>query len=396
MRQALLGEVVQPVPVALQTEAAPVLTFKGLQTTGDLELSPPEAGRFARAMPGDLVFTKQGHVGGWVMKKVGVVPQQHPIVHVAGTLQVVRPTCEVESRWLYQWLASSAAYEVVQELVGERNGITTPVMLSIPVPLPNLAAQRSLLEQLEAHLSRVEAGDRLLKHVADRAISLSHSGRHRAFDVVVRQGAAVRDLVDVASIANGQTPKDLSSSASSHRVATDYIPFYKVGDMNNADGRWMGTARSYLSPSQAKGLRLAVRPPGTVLLPKRGGAIATNKKRVLRESACYDLNTMGLIPGAELSSEYLWHWLQTVDLGRLADGSNVPQINAPQIRSLKLPVPTLEVQARVSAELDELDIAVSRLKGSVDSGQVPQLRAKLLARAFSGSLFPGAHALLEA
>jgi restriction endonuclease S subunit len=53
---------------------------------------------------------------------------------------------------------------------------------------------------------------------------------------------------------------------------------------------------------------------------------------------------MGLVPSERLDPLYLWHWLQGVDLGKLADGSNVPQLTAPQMRGLALPVPPLETR----------------------------------------------------
>jgi len=156
--------------------------------------------------------------------------------------------------------------------------------------------------------------------------------------------------------------------------------------MNASGGRYISTARTYLSRLRIRELGLAVRPAGTVLIPKRGGAIATNKKRILSSVACYDLNTMGLIPGPELLGEYLWHWFETVDLGRLADGSNVPQINAPQIRALSLPVPPLDEQRRLVQELDDLDVAVGRVEASMSGARSTALRRALLSAAFTGCL----------
>jgi len=254
----------------------------------------------------------------------------------------------------------------------------------VEFPLPPLGEQRRIVAILEDHFSRLDAADLAVTDAVRRVQGFRAAVLQEAFR---GSAAPVRPLLEVATIANGQTPKGLVENLTAHR-GDGAVPFFKVGDMNAADGRWMDEARFFTSKQVAARLGLRVRPPGTVLIPKRGGAIATNKKRVLREPACYDLNTMGLIPGAELESAYLWHWLQTVDLGRIADGSNVPQINAAQVREMSLPVPTKEVQRSICDHLDAIGDQVARLEVEIAAARqrAGTLRAALLAGAFSGKL----------
>jgi type I restriction enzyme S subunit len=194
-------------------------------------------------------------------------------------------------------------------------------------------------------------------------------------------------LLEVARIENGQTPRGLAE-ALLPGPSTESVPFYKVGDMNAGDGQAMSTARFHVSRSAAERLGLHLRRPGCVLIPKRGGAINTNKKRLLNTEAAFDLNTMGLRPTDAVRQQYLWHWLDGIDLGAIADGSNVPQINAPQIRRLSLPVPSLDVQDRTC---DELDIFMSQRLAAGEEvrrsrERAVTLRAALLRSAFSGRL----------
>jgi type I restriction enzyme S subunit len=51
-----------------------------------------------------------------------------------------------------------------------------------------------------------------------------------------------------------------------------------------------------LTDEEAAQLRINVQPAGTIIFPKRGGAIATNKKRILVKPSAYDLNTVGIFP----------------------------------------------------------------------------------------------------
>jgi type I restriction enzyme S subunit len=282
-------------------------------------------------------------------------------------------------------LALSRAFARRSRGVGIHH-IGRAALASWPVPIPPVGEQRRIVEILEDHLSRLDAAERALERVLRRLTLLASGERHRVF-TRLRNEHGTTPLLDVAAIANGQTPKGVLDVVASE-AAPGLLPFFKVGDMNTGDGRWMDVARSYIAPDIAASIGLVARPAGTVLLPKRGGAIATNKKRILRRSGCYDLNTMGIIPSDRLEPLYLWHWLITIDLATIADGSNVPQINAPQVRALALPLPALDEQCAVVSELDQLDQAVGATTSAAVTGlrRGQQLRRSLLAAAFVGRL----------
>ena len=89
-------------------------------------------------------------------------------------------------------------------------------------------------------------------------------------------------------------------------------------------------------------------PAGSVVFPKRGGAIGTNKKRILLFDTCVDLNTMGVIPGKRLLTEYLFAYFQCLDLADISDGSTIPQINNKNVAPLQIPIPPISVQQAFS------------------------------------------------
>jgi type I restriction enzyme S subunit len=152
----------------------------------------------------------------------------------------------------------------------------------------------------------------------------------------------------------------------------------------------MGRAREYLDSGSVQKFKLHVRPAGTVIFPKRGGAIATNKKRMLGEGAVYDLNTMGLVPSDAVEPQFLLDWLETVDLGTLADGSNVPQINHGDVASLQLPLPSRATQRGIVTEVERRLSLLDSLTVAIDHALIraKQLRISILKTAFSGQLVP--------
>ncbi len=194
---------------------------------------------------------------------------------------------------------------------------------------------------------------------------------------------SIASLFDVVS---GATPKGLAL------VNGSDVPFYKVSDMNTLGNETrMGTAAIYLSESERNELGLKTHPKGTVIFPKRGGAILTNKKRILSRPSCFDLNTMGVVNRVQsVSKEYLWHWFQSLDLATIYDGSNVPQINKKNVEPLPFPICSIEEQRGLASLLektlshvDETEVIISH-----ELQKAGALRQSILRKAFSGELVP--------
>ncbi len=185
-------------------------------------------------------------------------------------------------------------------------------------------------------------------------------------------------------IASGQTPNGVTEMCSPEGD----IPWFRVADMNAPGNEtYMVYGKDFLTTLQAESVGLHVRPAGTIIFPKRGGAIATNKKRLLHGPSAYDLNTMGVVPEPE-SADYLWLWFLKLDLGGLSDGSNVPQINNGDIAPLAVPLPPAAEQARIIEGTGLLlsSAEKSAEQVSVNARRVARLRQAVLKWAFEGKL----------
>ncbi len=129
--------------------------------------------------------------------------------------------------------------------------------------------------------------------------------------------------------------------------------YCKVGDMNlDGNETSITTSNSFINPNgkQLKSLILS----GSIIFPKRGGAIATNKKRYVNKDIFADSNVMAVKPFSRVSVEYVMLWLSSFDLASLNTGTSVPQINNKDIEPLIFAVPPLEEQKRIVAKVDEL------------------------------------------
>lgn len=166
------------------------------------------------------------------------------------------------------------------------------------------------------------------------------------------------------------------------------FPFVKVSDMNAQGAEVVvNKAVNTVDESLLNHLGAKTYPPGTVIFPKVGGALLTNKKRILGVEATFDNNIMGVVPRT-VDQSWLFYWMQTVDLRELANTQALPSIRQSEVAALEIPLPPLTEQRRISAILSEQMEAVERARKALQEQMdtVSKLPAALLRRAFEGGL----------
>jgi type I restriction enzyme S subunit len=144
-------------------------------------------------------------------------------------------------------------------------------------------------------------------------------------------------------------------------------PFFKVSDMNSAGNEVeMHYSKNTVSAATLTKLGAKPFPAGTVIFPKIGAAIATEKKRLLTGPATYDNNVMGVIPGPEIDAKFVYYWLQTVRLAEISNKGPVPSLRKSAIEDLLCPLPPLSEQHRIVEILDQAD-RLRRLRTQADA-----------------------------
>ena len=140
-------------------------------------------------------------------------------------------------------------------------------------------------------------------------------------------------------------------SGNQYTESEDGIFYVKVADMNLPENQveiTTSTRRASCDSSQ-------IISPYSIIFPKRGGAIATNKKRIVKSTQiCVDSNTMAMSVVNECIFDYIKIWFDGIDLGLLSTGTSVPQINNKDIEPLLVPLPPYNEQKRIVEAVEKV------------------------------------------
>lgn len=293
----------------------------------------PEGARNSRFVSaGDFLLTNSMSFGRpYIMRTDGCIHD--------GWLHLKKREQNVDDNYFYHLLGSDVVYAKFKRLAAGATvkNLNIDLVSGVDVPLPPLPEQQriaAILDKADSLRSKRQEAIRLADEFL-RAVFADMFGDPAAND----KGLPVRLLGDVCRFYAGNSlPRGEPFDGQ-----TDGILHIKVGDMNLPGNETdIHVAREW-SSSGAGGI---VAPEGAILIPKRGGAIATNKKRVLLRSCALDPNLMAIGPGDELRQEVLLEWFKQFDLTSISSGSAVPQLNKGDLAPLKITVPPLAMQDR--------------------------------------------------
>jgi type I restriction enzyme S subunit len=317
------------------------------------------------------------------LKSIAMVPKNLDGQVCSTGFCVLRPSPRVLAEWLFY---NAISDDFVRQIIPKMRGANYPAVsdadvLESLIPLPPIEEQRRLVSRIDEMMEKVQEIRMLRTSALDESIACFPSLLNSRF-AALQQGCNCTGLGKVCDILGGSSlPK-----GSPEEVDPWFPLLLKVGDLNLPGNETFVTTGREFATSNPSG---RVWPRGTIVLPKRGGAIATNKKRILGRSALLDPNLMGLVPHDEqVLSSYLFLWFENFDLMTLVSGGIVPQLNKKDLEPLRIPVPRLSDQEQVVEELmtsrmiaEQVVAIQSECKRADD-----QIGQSILRKAFAGEL----------
>jgi len=131
--------------------------------------------------------------------------------------------------------------------------------------------------------------------------------------------------------------------------------FLKVSDMNlPGNQKYIRSAQNSINADAAARMKARIHPAGTIIFPKIGGAVATNKRRILTRESAIDNNCLGITFWSILEIEWCYLLLTSLDLSQYQAGTAVPALQQSVLEKIPVPLPPLVEQHRIVAKVDEL------------------------------------------
>ena len=271
----------------------------------------------------------------------------------------------------------------------------------IPLPLPPIAEQRRIVVKARLMLTRISSIDAMIAEVIRRLSTYEMSYLEMLYSGAlssrpVNEGHLTNERSDLPSDWKRVKLKDIKSFSlygprySSDAYSVDGYPVLRTSDIRE-DGTvdLTNAPRLRLTGDELKRYRVL---PGDLLIT-RTGSIGT--------LAVYD-DSIQAIPGAYLISYrldvpratvwYVYHYLRSLrgqqHLKKASAGVGRPNISAPKIDAIEIPMAPFEEQKLILAAITEVRSTIRdmRLVLQDQLRRVEWLRSSILSEAFSGNL----------
>ena len=283
---------------------------------------------------GDLLIARSGSVGRTYIH--GNLPGVH---QYAGYLIRFRiDLTKAMPEYVYQVTKSDAWREWIasNSKTGTLTNINAKQYASFSLPLPPLSVQEEIVAEVAGY-----------QRVIDGARAVVDNWRPR---VDIDPSWPVVALGECSKVESG-----FGFPLAYQGKTDEEFPFLKVSDMNlPGNEEKIVSWNNAVSGAVLRELKGKAFPTGTVIFPKIGAAIATNKKRILTRPATFDNNVMGIVPDPDkLLPDFLHTYLVGFDISNWASGAQPPSMRKTVVEQHQIPLPPLREQEELVAGIEE-------------------------------------------
>ena len=288
------------------------------------------------------------------------------------------------------WLSRTAGF--VELCLRASEGTTNSVrlkedrFLALEIPLPPIAEQRRIVTRIERLATQIEEARRLRKEAVEEAgmLLVNHVGR------VFSRFEARHRLQEFGSFSPHVTsgPRNWSK-----HYESSGLRFYRAQDIG-AQGHILNEAKVYITPPPGEQGRIALLHHGDLMMVITGATVGRVALYTVGFEPGFVSQHVAIcrLPKNEIEPEFaLWGLRGPLGQAQLIGqryGQGKPGLNLSNIRSLRLPFPSLPEQHRIVAELDALQAEVGALKTiqATTAAELDALLPAILDRAFKGEL----------
>jgi type I restriction enzyme S subunit len=198
------------------------------------------------------------------------------------------------------------------------------------------------------------------------------------------EGWTVETLDQICVIARGGSPRPIKAYLTDESGGVNWI---KISDAT-ASSKFVYETKQKIRPEGVKKSRMVH--AGDLLL---SNSMSFGRPYIMRTSGCIHDGWLVLSNKVDAyETNYLYYFLGSPEaysqFDLRASGSTVRNLNIDLVRSVKVPIPPLPEQARIAANIEELEIEAQRLEAIYQQKltALAELKQSLLQKAFAGEL----------
>ena len=267
-------------------------------------------------------------------------------VQGADGLKILKPRRGINAKYLYYCVCNFYKKE------GNYKRHWSNVKITL-IPIPPLKIQEKIVQIL----------DKMTEYVTELTSELT--SRKKQYSYYRDKLLSFEDEVyQVEWKTLSEIAKDFGRGKSKHRPRNDVrlyggdIPFIQTGDIREA-GKWI---ENYSQTYSEFGLQQSKQwEKGTLCITIAANIAETG---LLGFDACFPDSIIGFVANPEFAiTEYVYYYLNSIKdyLANKSYGSAQDNLNLSTFSSLKIPVPSLEIQSRIVQVLDNFDTVCNDL-----------------------------------
>jgi type I restriction enzyme, S subunit len=316
------------------------------------------------AEPGDLLLS--------VRAPVGDTNFANQRIAVGRGLSVIRSNSKSITEFIRLVIQENVSKMIASSGTGMFASITGKNLKEFEVNLPPLSEQKRIVDLISAIDTYIEA----LQHQLETAKKSRNAALHELL-TADGDGWIETKIGEIAKPAGGCAFPD------AYQGKTEGIPFIKVSDMNSqGNEKFILVANHYVSKEVIKELGLRVWEKGTVVFPKVGAALLTEKRRILTRPTIFDNNIMGLVANAKVDPGFLYLLMLTINFSDHVQPGAVPSIKNSIVEEINIRIPSLPEQYRIVEMITTMDEATNKVGFAINGAK--NLRSALLSDLLSG------------
>lgn len=323
----------------------------------------------------------------------GILARRFPVsitrrdVAINQDLKALLPSKIIDPNYLFYFMRAAETIVLASVTTGATvHRVSTDFLKGLEIPVPPLEEQRRIVAALHeafaaiaiatanAEKNLANARELFGSIVADKMVGSGQS--------VAKARYPTKKLGDLCHIARGGSPRPIQSYLTN---APDGINWIKISDATASD-KYIEFTKQKIRPEGLKKSRLVK--PGDFLL---SNSMSFGRPYIMKTTGCIHDGWLVLSDKSGLfDRDYLYHFLGSdaayCQFDDLAAGSTVRNLNSDLVKTVEVPLPPLEEQRQIVAELDLASSNTSSLAATYSDKlfKLTAFKQSLLHRAFTG------------